>query len=156
MARPRKPVELLQLSGTFYACRHRDRLAAPKSGRLIGDPPAHLAADERAAWVEFVGNMPAGVLTGYDRWALEALARLLARSRRQGLTGSEWGTLRALLREMGASPASRARVQPVGPPRRPRRTHGTCRRRARSGAPIWGEFPRCLGPVRTAGCSGSI
>ena len=58
--------------------------------------------------------MPAGVLTGYDRMAVEVVARLVARSRRQGLTSAELGHLRGFLREMGASPASRARVQPVG------------------------------------------
>ena len=39
---------------------------------------------------------------------------LWARSRRQGLTSAELGHLRGFLREIGASPASRGRVRPVG------------------------------------------
>ncbi len=56
------------------------------------------------------------MLTGYDRWALELVARLVAKGRRpEGLTGAELGHLRALLGELGATPASRSRVLPAGP-----------------------------------------
>ena len=85
----------------------------------------HLAPDEAAAWREFVRDAVPGVLTDSDRMALEALARLLARSRRQGLTSAELGHLRGFLAELGATPASRGRVRPAGPPRRA--IHGTCR-----------------------------
>jgi hypothetical protein len=115
MPYPRKPVELHELSGTFRADRHGRRRAAPKSDRPIGDPPPSLQADEAACWSEFVSDAPAGVLTSGDRWALEALARLHAKSRRDGLTGAELGHLRGFLSELGASPASRGRVLPAGP-----------------------------------------
>ena len=42
------------------------------------------------------------------------IARLIACSRREGRTGAEPGDLRALLGEMGASPASCGRVLPAG------------------------------------------
>ena len=71
MPRPRKPTELLQLTGAYRPDRHGPRLAAPKSGRPIGDPPVHLAPDEAAAWREHVRDAAPGVLTGYDRCALE-------------------------------------------------------------------------------------
>ncbi len=75
-----------------------------------------MAEDERACWREFVSHAPAGVLTAGDRWALECLARLHAKSRRpEGLTGAELGHLRGFLSELGASPASRGRVLPAGP-----------------------------------------
>jgi hypothetical protein len=110
----RKPTELLELSGAFAKNPQRRRPVGPKSDRGIGDPPPHLVPDEAAAWVEFVGNMPANVLTSADRWALELVARLVAKSRREGLTGAELGHLRALLNECGATPASRSRVLPAG------------------------------------------
>jgi hypothetical protein len=117
---PRKPTELLLASGTFRRDRHARRRAAPKSDRGIGDPPPSLGPDEAAAWVEFVGNAPEGVLTSADRVALEALARLIAKGRRPGgLLGAELGHLRALLGEFGASPASRSRVLPAGPAAEP-------------------------------------
>ena len=114
MPMPRKPVEVLQLSGYYRADRHRQRRAAPKSPHPIGDPPPHLAPNEAACWREFVRDMPANVLTSADRWALELVARLVAKSRREGLTGAELGHLRGLLGECGATPASRSRVLPAG------------------------------------------
>ncbi len=114
MPTPRKPTELHELAGTFRADRHGQRRAAPKSDRPIGEPPPSLQADEAACWREFVSDAPAGVLTSGDRWALEALARLHAKSRREGLTGAELGHLRGFLTELGAAPASRGRVQAVG------------------------------------------
>ncbi len=115
MARPRTPLEMLELSGHYRADRHGQRRAAPKSPRPIGDPPGHLRPDEAAAWVEFVRDTPANVLTSADRVALEATCCLVAKSRREGLSGAELGHLRGFLSELGASPASRGRVLPAGP-----------------------------------------
>jgi hypothetical protein len=114
MPRSRTPVELLQLNGGYRADRHGPRQAAPKSELAVGEPPGHLAPDEAAAWREFVRDAVPGLLTGSDRMALEALARLLAKSRRQGLTNAELGCMLGFLRELGATPASRGRVRPVG------------------------------------------
>jgi len=58
MPRPRKPLELLHLTGGYRGDRHGRRQAAPKASAPIGDPPAHLAPDDAEAWREFVGNMP--------------------------------------------------------------------------------------------------
>ena len=134
MARPAKPVELHELSDTYRRDRHARRRAAPKSPHPIGDPPACLAPDEAAAWREFCRDAPAGVLTSGDRWAVELVARLVAKGRRPGgLTGAELGHLRGLLGECGATPASRSRVLPAGPSaetgRRSRAILGTCQRR---------------------------
>ena len=114
MARPCKPTEVLELTGAFLDNPARRRLPGPKSELPIGEPPGYLAPDEAAAWREFVGNAPAGVLTGGDRWILEVAARLMARSRWQGLTTAETGHLRACLSELRASPASRGWAQPTG------------------------------------------
>ncbi len=76
----RKPTELLALSGAFEKTPQRRRPIGPKSDKPIGEPPGYLAPDEAAAWREFVRDAPAGVLTGGDRWILEAPCRLVARS----------------------------------------------------------------------------
>ena len=81
MPRPHKPVEVLELTGTYRPDRHARLRGAPKSDRGIGEPPACLAPDEAAAWREFCRDAPAGVLTSGDRWALEQVARLHAKSR---------------------------------------------------------------------------
>jgi hypothetical protein len=72
MAHLRKPTdEVLELTGAFLKDPTRRRLPGPKSGLPVGGPPEHLAPHEAAAWLEFVANAPAGVLTGGDRWVLE-------------------------------------------------------------------------------------
>jgi hypothetical protein len=119
MPRPRKPAELLELTGGYRPDRHHQRRAAPKSEHPIGEPPGHLAPDEAAAWREYVSNAPAGVLTSYDRWVLEMVACLVARSRREGLTGAELGLLRGFLTELGATPASCGRVLATVPAEAP-------------------------------------
>jgi len=115
MPRPRKPVEVLQATGAYRPHRHALRAAAPKSELPIGEPPPSLAPAEAAAWREFVANCPEGVLTAGDRWVLEAACRLMTKSRAEGLLPVETGHLRALLAELGASPASRGRVQGARP-----------------------------------------
>jgi hypothetical protein len=82
MPTPRKPVEVLELSGGYRADRHARRRAAPKSPHPIGEPPPSLQADEADCWREFCRDAPAGVLTSGDRWTLEATCRLVAKSRR--------------------------------------------------------------------------
>jgi len=119
MACPCKPIEVLEASGTFRPHRHAQRQAAPKSTLPIGDPPGHLAPAEASVWREFVANCPEGVLTAGDRWVLEAACRLVAKSRREGLTAAEMGHLRAILSELAATPASRGRVQGARPAEAP-------------------------------------
>lgn len=115
MARPRKPTEILELSGAFVQNPQRRRPIGPKSGRGIGDPPENLQGDEAECWQEFVSNAPAGLLTSNDRWALEHACCLQAKSRREGLSPPEHGHLRGYLTELGATPASRSKVQAPPP-----------------------------------------
>jgi hypothetical protein len=110
MPAPRKPTELLELSGAFIANPQRRRPIGPKSTRAIGEPPDIMSADEQACWHEFIANAPAGVLTSGDRMCLELVARLVAKNRREGLTGAELSNLRALLSELGATPAARSKI----------------------------------------------
>ena len=52
MARPRKSLALLELSGslTHNKKRHRDRLNEPQSNGPIGDPPAYFNEGHRSIW----------------------------------------------------------------------------------------------------------
>ena len=78
----RKPTELLELSGVFQRNPNRRRPVEPKSPHPVGEPHPSMAEDKRACWREFVSDAPAGVLTSGDRWALERLCCLQAKSRR--------------------------------------------------------------------------
>lgn len=111
MARPRKPTEILEITGGFDRHPERRRSAGPKSGLEIGDPPEDFEPDEAACWREFLAGYPPGVLTSADRWTLEHACRLHAKSRRfRGLAAAELGQLRTLLTELGATPASRSKI----------------------------------------------
>jgi len=115
MPRPRKPVELLTVSGTFRADRHAGRQAAPKAAHPIGTPPFTLAPAEAAAWREFVGNAAPGVLTSGDRWAVELACRLMVGWQGEGFTNGHVRALLAILTQLGVSLDSRSRVAPVAP-----------------------------------------
>lgn len=110
MPAPRKPTEVLSLTGAFRKNPQRARPVGPKSSRPLGDPPAYMAEDEAACWAEFVANGPAGVLTSGDREVVELIARLMAKFRRDWLNGAELATLKTSLGELGRTPASRSKV----------------------------------------------
>jgi len=119
MPRPRKPTELLELQGAFDKDPQRRRPVGPKSGREIGAAPDSLTSDEAACWCEFIENAPAGVLTSHDRWTLAQACKIEAKSRREWLLPAEMGHLRGFLTELGATPASRSKVQAPGAEDRP-------------------------------------
>ncbi len=111
----RKPVELLELAGTFRDNPKRRRAIGPKSDRELGRPPAYLSSAEKAVWTEIASIVPAGLLTSGDRIAVELLARLVSKMRLDWLNGSELGILTGLLARMGMSPADRSRVSAAPP-----------------------------------------
>lgn len=110
MPQPRKPTEVLQLRGTFKHNPKRTRDVGPKSAKDVGQPPPYLTEDERACWFEGIENAPAGVLTSGDRWHLEMVSRLMAKFRRDWLTGAEMSQLGQALSKLGWTPADRSRV----------------------------------------------
>ncbi len=110
MARPRKPAELLSLSGSFKKNPSRFRPPGPKSARPLGSPPAFLDKSEAAAWKEIAGQAAPGLLAASDRVIVEFTARLLARMRQRWLTGAEMTQLRAALNSLGLSPSGRSYV----------------------------------------------
>lgn len=113
MARPRKPTELLHLSGAFDKNPQRRRPIGPKSQEMLGEPPASLTEAELATWREFTATAPANVLTAFDAYNVEIVARLMAKFRADWLTGAEFGILKNALTELGATPASRSKITAV-------------------------------------------
>ncbi len=114
MPTPRKPTELLELSGRFKHDPQRARPVGPKSSRPLGPPPKHLVGDERATWLEIAEAAPGGVLTYADRFLLELVAKGLARSRREVLKAADLALVQRGLSLLGLTPSDRSRITPSG------------------------------------------
>ncbi len=111
MARPRKPTNILSLSGAFKKNpqRAKERANEPEPTGKIGAVPKHLTDDERRAWRDLVATAPEGVLCKFDRLALEAAAKCLAEMRAGSFDHlKEW---RQWCSRFGMTPADRSRVQ---------------------------------------------
>ncbi len=110
MPMPRKPGTLHVLHGT----RPRyDRSGEPRDLPPLGEPPACLRGPALAVWREIAATVAPGVLAAPDRFALEIVARLLAKLRRDGLTASETRALQRGFASIGMTPADRSRVAPA-------------------------------------------
>jgi phage terminase small subunit len=66
--RPRKPIHLLKLAGTYRPSRHRNREHEPAApGDLAAlAPPAWLSPRQRQIWFELLADAPGGVLRKID------------------------------------------------------------------------------------------
>jgi hypothetical protein len=119
MGRNRVPTAKLEVTGAFV--RNPKRKAArrnePAADDPVGDPPEHLDAAQRAAWVEVAAL--AGWLRAPDRVALEVAVRLLVTLRADGeLSGAHTTALTGLLGKFGMTPSDRSRVS-APPPEEP-------------------------------------
>jgi hypothetical protein len=118
MARPRKPTPVLELNGAFKKNpqRRKGRDSEPLPTGPLGDPPPSFDANEKAMWFEVAGELPPGVATNADRKAFELLVAIATRLRvngiggRDGVNGSELGTLRGLFGQFGMTPADRSKI----------------------------------------------
>lgn len=84
MARPRKPTNVLELTGAFKKDPQRRREDAEPVGELTA-PPAHINGAVLHAWKEIAKYAPRDVLTNSDRLSLELAANLLAQFRNDPL-----------------------------------------------------------------------
>jgi hypothetical protein len=114
MPRPRKPTNLLMLSGALDHDRKRyaDRTGEPADDRALGPPPETLEAPIRAAWLEIERLAPWLVFA--DRLAVELAARLLVFVRLAGAGGASpahLSRLQAALGALGLTPADRSKVK---------------------------------------------
>ncbi len=110
MPAPRKPTEMLQLSGAFKKDPKRTRELGPKSDRELGDPPAYYAADARLIWAEVQSIVPAGLLTSADRLVVELLCRIVAKFRADWITAAEMAQMTWCLSRLGMTPVDRSKV----------------------------------------------
>ena len=111
----RTPTEILELRGAFIANpqRRRERENEPKNLDPLGGPPAHLAEQEKSAWLQLESEAVDGVLTRSDRAHLEITSGLLALLREAGAAGMPGEKMNLLVRclgLMGFNPADRSRV----------------------------------------------
>ena len=139
--RPRKPDSVKAAQGTLQPCRSLEKLAATTTPELAPTPPVGLTKEARAAWKIAIEYAPKGLLVATDftvleRWARNyALYRKLAKAvdhdgttitvlKADGSTEPKQhpnvkslvavqGVLAACERELGFTPASRARVRPA-------------------------------------------
>jgi hypothetical protein len=119
--RPRKPTNLLKLTGYFE--KHPERLAARESAPVpageLGEPPAHFnvkkgaegcdqAAELAGIWREVAEMAP--WLTSGDRYTVEDICELRWRARHRVITPSERNTLKQLSSTCGLDSVGRARL----------------------------------------------
>ncbi|GAC1030486.1 hypothetical protein thsps21_13130 [Pseudomonas sp. No.21] len=111
MARPRKPTNVLEMTGAFKKDPNRERIDPPTAGALSA-PPDHLNGGALHAWNEIAGCAPLDVLTESDRLALEIAAQLLFQFRDNPVEfpATKLVRLEALLGKFGMTPADRAKV----------------------------------------------
>lgn len=114
MGRPRKPTQLLAISGGLDKNPHRyaDRANEPRDDRELGDPPPHLEPEAKAIWREIQQLAPPGVLAHADRLIVEVAAVLMEQFRRAGKLMSlpAITRLQSVLGDLGMTPASRSKV----------------------------------------------
>lgn len=126
MARPRKPAQVLELSGAFRKnpARKRDRAAelAVKPG--IGDPPSDWVKDAEhngrcasllALWNEIVAQDVLRVLNLSHRILVENTCHLMYKIRRASMgygkaTSGDYAQVKANLAAMGMTPVDSPRV----------------------------------------------
>lgn len=111
MARPRKPTNVLELTGAFKKNPQRKREDAEAVGALT-DAPLHLGGAVLHAWNEIARYAPRDVLTDSDRLSLELAANLLAQFRADPVEfpAAKLVRLEALLGKFGMTPADRSKV----------------------------------------------
>jgi len=114
MARPRKPTNVLRLSGAFDKDPQRGvaRANEPQNLECVGEPPERLNDQQLKAWNEIIENSPYGVLTKGDRHTLELTSVLLTEFWVLGanMKGTHMSMLNTLLAKMGMNPSDRSRV----------------------------------------------
>lgn len=111
--RPRKPTNVLHLSGAFKhnPQRLQARANEPQPDGPIGEAPEWMAQDEAALWDTIAAESPPGVLTSADRGLLEIMVELKKLVQSRAADPKERALLLRCYTELGMTPASRSKVQ---------------------------------------------
>jgi hypothetical protein len=119
MGAPRKPTNILELSGAYRKnpSRRNARRNEPIPIPGIGDPPADFLRSDSptsiallAIWDEMIQTCAPDVLTRMDRFALETLCRLKRKERTSSIKGGEIGALNNLYAKFGMTPSDRSKA----------------------------------------------
>ncbi len=112
MGRPRKPTNLLILSGVAKKNpkRLKEREGEPENVNPLGDPPKKLTVAERRYWESIKQESIEGVLGEADRFAVAIASRLINKFFTNTINGPELTQLIKLLSQFGMSPADRSKI----------------------------------------------
>lgn len=112
--RPRKPTNLLELSGAYKKDpqRKKARQNEPSGGGGLGPyPGSRVGMTEEDAWNIIRTKAPKGVLEEADEEHVMLIARLMFLSWNDACTASERHLLATLLGKIGMNPSDRSRLQ---------------------------------------------
>lgn len=115
MPQHKKPLNVLQMQGTYRSDRHADRGREPDSGPLDPRPPAELPPLAAAVWAELVRAPVASIWQKSDTAALTIFCKLAAHNRAQVMPANRWPVYWSLMNSLGLTPAARCRLQPPDP-----------------------------------------
>jgi len=113
MPRPRKPSNILEMTGAYKKNPQRKRPNKPKAKRGISiDPPETFEPDQKQAWKDIIERCPDKVLMNSDELTVEMASVMLARFRQDGAqTPSHILTrLDIILDRMGMTPSGREKL----------------------------------------------
>lgn len=112
MPRPRKPTQVLELSGAYKKNPKRKAARAnePVVDTPLGQPPAYFTEEQRATWQEIVSRAPDGLLTTMDFFVVEMAAVELTNYRKDLSNASQARLLANLWSKLGYNPADRSKV----------------------------------------------
>jgi phage terminase small subunit len=112
MPQPRKPSNVLKMSGAFDKNPDRGRARAnePVPAGELGGPPKHLSPAAKKIWLELAKQLPAGVAADCDRLSFELIVTLMSRFRDGSIRGFELTAMNSLLSRFGLTPADRSRI----------------------------------------------
>ncbi len=116
MGAPRKPSNVLQLSGAFAKnpARGRERADEMEAVGPIGDPPEWLDESAQVAWGEIVAMVPDGCLAKSDRAHLAVVSKLYALVKVTPAADIPPSVLQRVmvgLGSMGMNPSERSKVK---------------------------------------------
>lgn len=112
MPKPRKPTNLLHLTGAFARNpgRYADRVNEPKPSGPVGEPPDWFNKTQRESWFWILARCTPGTLGNSDEGILELTAVLRADVMLRKADGRTRTLLRQCYAELGMTPASRSKV----------------------------------------------
>ena len=76
----------------------------------IGAAPKYFKGRRLAAWDEFIGEIPEGVLNGSHRKILELACDLVQKQRAGKISGTERGQLIQILSRLGMTPVDQSKI----------------------------------------------